>query len=445
MVQRAVFDAKTRMFLRSDRRALAEMQRTERLPADALRELSDARSAQIAVHAFRTTKHYRAAFTAAGLGEGDVAKPENFTELPILTKDQVQEAGPALASSDAPDRDRLASRTGGSTGRPLEVFNDRRAPVAALWWRIYSWWGISPADSVAFIYRQARHGRQKFVYDAQWWPTRHVLLDARGTTRASMQEFVRRVESVRPRLLVGYVEGVREFAEYALAEQVELPTLSAVSVTASMLHDGQRQLIQRGLHAPVFDTYRSAEVPWIAAECAAQDGLHVLSDRRRVDVVSEGRGADPGAVGDVLVTDFDNRAFPLIRYAIGDRTRWVDGACPCGRSLPRIDALEGRVADVLRTPSGRIVSGGYGGLFNAWPGSVRQFQLYQAADHAVTVRFVPGADRGVAEDAAARVVDVVADFLDREVPVTSVEVDQIASSSGKARLVVSDVADNGST
>lgn len=416
------------------------MLRDERLPAPDAAALTAARSAELALHAFRTTAFYREHYTAAGFAEADVAQPENFTALPALTKAQLQDAGDALIATTSSAKDRLPSRTGGSTGRPLLVYNDRTAATAALWWRVYSWWGVHPSDDAGFIYRQSRTGMKRLRYTAEWWPTRHILLDARGATAASIAEFDRAMERVRPRLLVGYVEGVADYADH-VAEQGALPRgLAAISVTASMLHPGQRTRIESALRAPVFDTYRSAEVPWIAAECAAHDGLHVLSDRRRVDVVGDDGAPTPqGEVGSVLVSDFDNRVFPLVRYAIGDRTATVPGTCACGRSLARITPIEGRIADVLRTPSGRTVSGGLGGLFNAWPGVIRQFQVHQGEDYQVRLRYVVGTDAEQAAEAAASVVRTMAGFLSHEVAVIAEPVEAVDSTGGKARLVISEV------
>lgn len=415
------------------------MLRNEVLPLERTQALSARRSAEIATHAYRTTPFYREFYDTAGFTAADVAQPENFTHLPALTKALVQDAGDALLSSASPARDRLPSRTGGSTGRPLQVYNDRVAPVAALWWRVYSWWGIHPSDDVAFIYRQSRAGLQKLRYDAEWWPTRHVLLDARGATSESMAVFDRQLRAVRPRLLVGYVEGVVDYATHVEARGVDDLGLAAVSVTASMLHPGQRELIERVLGAPVFDTYRSAEIPWIAAQCSTRDGLHVLSDHRRVDVVGDdGRPVAAGEIGDLLVTDFDNRAYPLIRYGIGDRSRALPAGCACGRTLSRISAIEGRMADVLRTPSGRTVSGGLSGLFIPWPGSIRQFQIHQQADASVVIRYVPGDDPSAAEEAARSVCQTLSGFLNGEVSVAAVAVTAIESVGGKARLVISD-------
>ncbi|HWS50995.1 MAG TPA: hypothetical protein VN241_08295 [Microbacterium sp.] len=439
-MKRAIFETKTRLLMRKDRDAFRQMLADERLPPEQARQLTDRRSADIAVHAYRTTPFYREHYSAAGFTESDVARAENFEHLPMLTKAHVQDAGDGLISTTSAGKDRLPSRTGGSTGRPLQVYNDRLAPTAALWWRVYSWWGIHPGDDAAFIYRQSRSGTKKLRYDLQWWPTRHLLLDARGATDESIRAFESTMRRVRPRLLVGYVEGVVDYAEFVKREGEAPEGLAAVSVTASMLHPGQREQIESTLHTPVFDTYRSAEIPWIAAECQAHEGLHVLSDRRRVDVVDDAaRPAADGSVGEVLVTDFDNHAFPLIRYAIGDRTSVRGGDCRCGRTLKRIDHIEGRIADALRAPSGRAVSGGLGGLFNAWPGVVRQFQIHQAADHAVTIRYVPGTDVQEAAEAARAVCETVAGFLGGEVPVSAEPVGSVESIGGKARLVISDV------
>jgi phenylacetate-CoA ligase len=40
-------------------------------------------------------------------------------------------------------------------------------------------------------------------------------------------------------------------------------------------------------------------------------------------------------------------ALPIIRYRIGDITTMDDNVCPCGRTHPRIQRIQGRVDDML--------------------------------------------------------------------------------------------------
>lgn len=439
-MRRLVFDAKVALAQRAELRAAADFRSAESLAPSALRQLQHARAIAVARHAFTTTEYYRERFSAAGFSEKDLSEPENWAHLPRLTKNDVRKAGQAMFSDSRTARRVLLSRTGGSTGVPLSVYNDGNAPTAAMWWRVYRWWGVHPGDHVAFIYRQARSGITAVQYAARWWPTRHLLLDARNTTTAAIEEFSVRWQRLRPSLLVGYVEGVHEFARYLHETGTTLHPPQAISVTASGLQPGQRRFIEATFNAPVYDTYRSAEVPWIAGECRERSGLHVQADIRRLEILADTDApAGPEQTGDVVLTDLMNYAFPLIRYEIGDRAHTLAEDCSCGSSLPRISALQGRNADVLHTPSGRRVSGGYGGLFNRWPELVRQFQIHQSEDYVITLRFVPAGDEPKALRAAEEVARTITDFVDGEVPVRLAAVDRIDHHGGKARLVTSNV------
>jgi phenylacetate-CoA ligase len=254
-----------------------------------------------------------------------------------------------------------------------------------------------------------------------------------------MTRFVEAWRDNRPRLLNGYVEGVHEFAQFALEHRLALPRPTAVAVTASMLHPQQREFIQSVLGAPVYDCYRSAEVPWLAAECVFRSGLHVMADARRLEVIGpDGLSAPPGTEGDVVVSDLTNRVFPLLRYRIGDRSALLADACPCGRPLPLIQPISGRIADVLHGEDGRMVTGGFGSLFNDFPSAVRQFQLYQKRDRTVLLRCVPGPgyDRAAVETVAAG----LRERLGASVTVRIELVEALAHAGGKVRLVTSELA-----
>lgn len=436
-MKREIFEAKVRLLMRADLQAYREMRQREHLSVAAVSRLADDLSVRIALHAFDHSPFYRDLYAAAGFSRADVAVADNFHMLPVVTKDQLREAGDAVLALDISRGRGLPSLTGGSTGAPLRVHNDASAPTAPMWWRIYRWWGVHPSDDMAFIYRRLRRGRAALLYAAQWWPSRHLQLDARAITETAIEEFIEGWHRVKPRLLVGYVEGATAVATHLDRTGRTLST-RAVSVTAAMLQPGQRELLQRAFGAPVFDTYRSTEVPWIAAECTAHDGLHVAADQRRVEILDEqGTPVDDGVEGSVVVTDFSNEVFPFVRYELGDRSRTLTGPCTCGLPFPRIDAVRGRIADTIRTPSGKRITGGLSGLFLESPGAIRQMQIVQHADLSVSLRYV-AAGGVTTQDAVNRAVSRLRDLLEGEVEVTPVAVDSIESTAGKARLVISE-------
>ena len=437
---RGVFEFKTKIAQRSDRAQAREMLHAERLPADVLAAQATERDIALAGHAFRTTDFYREHYSGAGFTDRDFDEPATFAHLPILEKDQVRDAGDALRSSTAPQK-LLPSTTGGSTGRPLVVWQDPRTPAASLWWRADRWWGVHPADNSAYVYRRSRTPRQELFHRLQWWPTRQILLDARAMDERSMRAFAGQWQRVRPALITGYVDGLHEFAHFVTRTGIAIPPPRAIASTASMLTSSKRSFIESCLAAPIYDCYRSAEVPWIAAQCVKRDALHVFGDVRVVEVVDHaGEAASDGVEGDVVVTDLLNAAFPIVRYRIGDRSATRSGSCACGMSLPRIDAIQGRIVDVLRTPDGTMVTGGLSALFNDQPTAVIQFQLHQHADYSITLRYVPGDSPELAVQAVDEVAGRIRRMLHSTVEVRVEPVARIEHIGGKTRLVVSELS-----
>ncbi|GAB3122217.1 phenylacetate--CoA ligase family protein [Glaciibacter psychrotolerans] len=397
------------------------------------------RALALARFAFDHTDFYRTRYEAAGITRADLADPAVFSSLPIVEKVDLREHGEAFAVTGTPDKQRLPSSTGGSTGEPLTLFHDRSAPVAAMWWRVYRWWGVDASANKGFIQRERRTPGARLKERVEWWPTVSLFLDARELTEVSMSAFAADWNTHRPKLLNGYVGGVYEFASFIARSGTPFSPPTAIGVTAAPTTASQRRVIEDALGAPVYDQYRSAEVPWIAAECREREGLHVLADLRLVEIVDEqGDPSALGEIGDVVVTDLCNTVFPLIRYRLGDRSSLSAADCRCGLPFARLTPVQGRISDVLRLPGGALISGGLTGLFNARPDAVRQFQIHQHADQSITLRCV----RGSASDSAAligRAADELASIVGHTVPVRIELVDTIRHDRGKVRVVLSDL------
>lgn len=416
-----------------------QLKENESLTPELLRHLQRQEATRIALHAFDHTRFYREFYTDAGFTRSDVSQPENFTALPVLEKHHLINSGADLIARTIPVSRLLPSSTGGSTGEPVRLFHDRHAPIASMWRRAYRWWGISPSDHQATVYRLSSNRRADLLKDVKWWPTRTLRLNARALTAESVQMFLADWSRVHPALVNGYVGGVHELALQILARGDAPAPPRAVGVTAAPITASQRATITEAFNSPVYDQYRSAEVPWIAVECTAHDGLHVQADLRLLELLGPTNAAVPqGAEGSVALTDFTNSAYPLVRYRIGDRTRHLAGRCPCGNNLDRIAPVAGRVSDAIRTPGGLTVTGGLTALFNEHPQAVRQFQIVQHSDYSVTLKYVPG----TAPDAYIHVEmarQELAYLLEDRVPVRTQLVAVIGHDEGKTRTIVSEL------
>ncbi|WP_396278346.1 phenylacetate--CoA ligase family protein [Glutamicibacter creatinolyticus] len=433
--KRGVFNAKTLVFQRSVRRASSAIAYMEALSEAEIVRFQDDQCLAIARHAYETTDFYQDFYESHGFSQKDMCDPDVFVELPALTKDHLREQSTRFRSSTADPRRFLPSSTGGSTGQPLKVYHDAAAPTAAFWWTVYRWAGAGPWTDVGFVQRERREASTVWKESLQWWPTQRVFLDSRMMDPGSIQRFVSTLQKRRDFIIIGYVGAVVELAEYISRHRLNLEGLRSVSVTAAPLSGAVREFLQSVFRVPVLNQYRSAEVPWIAAQCRQGDGLHVLASHRHVGLHTSADAR--GAKLDLLVTDFANRAFPLVKYAIGDQSRPLAGRCPCGNGFPRIEPIDGRVTDTLRLPDGSAITGGLTGLFNKHPDAVRQFQIVQRPDSSLLLRCVPTSPDSVTHIEEAR--EELNRIVRAQVSVSYELVEQIPHDAGKSRIIKSEL------
>jgi phenylacetate-CoA ligase len=430
------FEAKLGLALPSELAEYRALLASERLAPAALRSLQRTRAAELAAFAAAHTDWYRERYT--GVDFRGLAEPGAFESLPVLERDDVRRHFARIRSSEATPRTVKHAVTSGSTGEPLRLLRDARANHRTLGWRLHRWWGVSPGDDKALIWRDTAPSRWRSAWhDALWWPTRTVQMDANQIDEPALERFLEGWERVRPALVTGYVGAVVELAQFLRRSGRTPAPPKAVGVTAAPVAPEQKRFLAEVFRAPAYDHYQCIEVPMIAGECARGDGLHVFADARLVELLGDdGRPVGPGQCGQVVITDLRNRVFPLIRYRLGDLARWREGACPCGVTLPLLEPVQGRISDALRLPSGLVVAGeGLNSLFHPFPGAVRQFQLRQEADRSLTLRCVRGRDAD-AEAQMAAVIARLETLVRHEVPVRLELVEAIPHDRGKARTVV---------
>jgi phenylacetate-CoA ligase len=122
------------------------------------------------------------------------------------------------------------------------------------------------------------------------------------------------------------------------------------------LSDAARLFAQDELGIEVLGTYNAIETPMIGFECEAHRGYHVNVDLCPIRLVDrDGRPATPGEAGEVVVSNLVNRATILLNYRLGDLAAPIDlEACPCGRNLPLLTSLQGRVSQWIDIGDGQV-------------------------------------------------------------------------------------------
>lgn len=316
---------------------------------------------------------------------------DQFQNLPVLTRNElVQHYEKFISKKVNPDSLKI-STTGGSTGTPVKIGMNPNLVREVPKWQMFSWWGLSPLEDMATVYRGLPvKGIKKAALDVINWPQKTVRLDATDITEDKIKHFILACQKVKPKLIHGYVGAVDAIADYILDHQISFPSPKVIWTTAAPVSAVQTSKIEKAFGAPVCDQYGCSELYFIAAECPAKEGLHIFSDSVKVEILDENDQPVPdGEYGRIVISNLNDHAFPLIRYANGDIGRRLTHECSCGIKLPLLDKVKGRVSDNLILPDGTVLSGEYlTTIFDDYTDEVKQFQIVQEKSGSILVKVV---------------------------------------------------------
>ncbi|MCU1281807.1 MAG: Phenylacetate-coenzyme ligase, partial [bacterium] len=249
--------------------------------------------------------------------------------------------------------------------------------------------------------------------------SRRKFIPAYEMSDETLRNFIATIEEFEPVLLDGYAESFNFLAKYLQEHgQMKIRPKGIIS-SAQTLPEGSRKLIEESFGCKVFDKYGSREFSGIAYECEAHVGHHVVGEGYIVEVLKDGRPAAPGEIGEVVITDLNNYCLPFIRYRIGDLAEALDAneTCACGRGLPRIGKIEGRVQSIIIGSRGQYVPGTFfAHLLKDYDHAIRQFQIVQTDRGAITFKVVKG--KRYSDETLTEVLRALHQFLGEDMNIT---------------------------
>lgn len=424
-------------------RTLGELEQSQWLSPEALQTLSFRRLLEALLYAEKHVPFYRRRFAEFGVRVSQVQAPEDLAKFPVITKDDVRQHLDEFFAENF-NGHKYRSATGGSTGSSMTFYYDHityeRRIAAAL--RANRWAGAEIGDPEVHIWGQPpgetsslRHWKR--TIERFFW--RHKYISSFHLHEDKLDETLRSIVNLAPRILVGYTMPLYVLARAAIAQNLSPPPLlRGIITSAERLFAAQRATIEKGFDAPVFDRYGCREVMLVGAECERHAGLHVNVEGVFVELYRDGRPAAPGTAGEVLLSDLHNRAMPLLRYRNDDIATAKSEACLCGRGLPLLASVEGRILDMIVGTNGRIVAGeAFVHLLKDYP--VDRFQVHQRADRSINLQLVPG--RTFHPELVQEIDQRLRTVLGKDANLEVTTVPNIPLTiSGKHRVTKSDVA-----
>lgn len=374
--------------------------------------------------------YYKRLFNEHGFRPEHVTSTDDLRQLPVLTKELIDQHFSELISDEF-RRDRLKQRrTGGSSGRTLNflVTAGEFERQMAMCQRTLVMAGIRPAGSQAKLWGYSSD---------QTWGNRISFLTGRlyfassQTTAEHYRRWARYMQQIRPVMAYGYAGFLADFANFVEQSDIEIEGLTAAFSTAEMLHPEQRTLIARGLNTKVFDAYGCREVPRVASECQ-HGSMHVMSDEVLLEV--DERERDSG-VGSILLTPLLSRAMPLIRYEVGDEACRGPVSCRCGLPFPTIGMQLGKEYLRIEFPGGGTLHCSALTSMIHKIACIRRFQIQQI--DAGSLRIVYETEPASAAEAQHRLhrvlEEIESSLLHGRIAVSSARVDAIETTPAGKR------------
>jgi len=378
---------------------LSVLEKSQYLDAESIKvkQLTDLK--RMLHHCYNNVPFYRERFDAVGFDPAKFSDFSDINRIPYLTKDDLQKNLHQLIALNFSMENLLLDASGGSTGKPTNFYKDLRRyqEGRADQIRHDRWSGWDLGEKRVLLWGAQRE------FDAQ--PSKKYMLvekyihrvygfNAFDISEEKIIKYIDELKIIKPTMILAYANVAYLFAQIIEKYKINLGHLGLKGLicSAETLTEEKRTAIESAFCCKVLNRYGSREVGLIASECLEQDGLHINTDSVYLELQKGGRATLPDEPGEIIVTDLWNYGMPFIRYQMGDVGTINLKPCKCGRNLPTMKNIEGRVSDFLIDAKGGLVHGEYfTHLFYGLEG-VEQFQLVQDSIDRIRLRVLPGKD-----------------------------------------------------
>lgn len=348
-------------------------------------------------YAYGETQYYRDLFDRVGFDPRSEFSFSTFAQLPVLTREDIGNAGPALLAKCV-SRDQLRhDSTGGSTGVPTEIW---LGPNARGWNASASAFfmekvGVPEGSRTALLWghhldvhetESLRERLNSFISNQRWF-------DSLRLSAGTLDRYHRELQEWRPACIIAYASALGQLAEHLIANNYKplYPTQCLIT-GAEKLWSRHRDQIQKAFGLPVHERYGGRDIGWLGFQLNPNKGTTYHLDWPKTFTEPESSERESS----ILVTKLQADGMPMIRYRVDDVARFPEGSAP-GHPAFRLEEVLGRVTDRLWLPNAKWISGLHvPHLIKDYP--VREFLLHQRSDYSIELQLIPQATFSSADE-----------------------------------------------
>jgi phenylacetate-CoA ligase len=359
--------------------------------------------------------------------------------LPVLEKAAVRDNAEQFLVDGRPVRDHTINHTSGSSGTPIKTYwlpVEMQRSLAMREARSCRFAGVSYFQPRAtFSGRMVEpNPESEGPFHRYNWFERQVYFSAFHLRPDTVDRYLDGFRKHHSVWMTGYAHSIYQLARMALDQGLPVPALKAIITTSEPLTDEMRAVIEEAFRTRVFEEYGAVENLFFVCENEYRQKL-INPDCGILEVVDHDASPVPvGTPGAVLATGFIRPGQPMIRYRIGDEVLLSDEPARCGRSMPVLAQITGRLEDTVYGPDGRRMVRFHGIFVDQQ--NIREGQVIQERLDLLRILVVP--KPGYSQTDERAIVSRVQERLGMDMRVIVEPVDSIPRTpSGKFKAVIS--------
>ena len=348
-------------------------------------------------------------------------------QLPIVSKSIMRKEGiERFSAENFPIKQRISSRSSGSTGEPFSFYVSKEAYSVNTAAKLHTWYlaGYRLGDPYMKIANGARHGKLKKLQDKI---NNCLYVPFYSMNDDTLMTILNKIERSHPTIIRSYPIPLYLLAQYRNSHGGYHYCPRHIMTTGSTLPTAYRTEIEKAFGCNIIDSYSCEGTP-NTFETPAHDGYHISNYYGIIEVLDDNNHSITDGIGRVVSTDFWNFAHPFLRYDTQDLVEVRDG---------KIQRIMGRECEsYINTNGQRYTVHNFVGFFqeNNRPTrqSVSAYQVVKRKDGGITFRLV------VNEQYTSDIEQYIIDFWHQQlgVPVNVSIVEEIPLMKNNKRLTI---------
>ena len=278
---------------------------------------------ELLVHCEATVPYYKALFSDKGIDVNASNIWVEFEKIPLLDKQTVLSDIDAFLSNKFRKKSLYSATTGGTTGKPMQIFYDSVSYKKEWAFKIHAWnkaIGYQPSSRKA-TFRGVASGNALWVENPIY---NEIRFSPFHMVDESLKDIVDKLVVYKPKFVHGYPSAIAALSSYLIENNLKIASVKAVMFISENILDGQRRLVQEAFGCEPYSFYGHSERALFASMKADLNEYHSHPAYGVCELVDD-HGAvikDCGLRGELVGTGFINPAMPLLRYRAGDYCMW---------------------------------------------------------------------------------------------------------------------------